>query len=147
MSSQTDCPFCSFAEIERRMIGRNDYGMVFLTNRPITPGHILVCPVRHIESSDELTSKELGVMHYLLRISKIALRECCGAEGFNVAWNEGEVAGQTVPHLHIHVVPRRAGDTGILGYEPRQFLYRPGPRQESSEDELAGVASLLRPHF
>lgn len=66
------------------------------------------------------------------------------AEGFNFAWNMGEEAGQSVPHFHLHVVPRKPGDTGILEYEPRKFLYRPGSRAVSPEEELQALARLVR---
>ncbi len=75
---------------------------------------------------------------------KGALRESLRAEGFNIAWNEGTAAGQAVEHLHIHVVPRKAGDAGIYRYEPRQFLYRPGSRSESPREELEEIAELIK---
>jgi len=55
-----------------------------------------------------------------------AMTKVFEAEGFNYAWNEGEVAGQFVPHLHLHMLPRKKGDKGIYKYEPRKFLYRTG---------------------
>lgn len=66
------------------------------------------------------------------------------AEGFNFAWNEGKDYGQSVPHFHLHVVPRSPGDEGITEYEPRKFLYRPGSREDSPETELAAVAAEIR---
>lgn len=61
-----------------------------------------------------------------------------------MAWNEGGVAGQTVPHLHMHLVPRKQGDEGITEYEPRKFLYRPGSRAESPVEEIREIAKLLK---
>lgn len=54
------------------------------------------------------------------------------------------MAGQTVPHFHLHIVPRKQGDAGILEYEPRKFLYRPGSREEGPEAELQSVAAQIR---
>ena len=54
------------------------------------------------------------------------------------------MAGQTVPHFHLHILPRKKGDTGITQYEPRIFLYRPGTRATLPQEELASLASLLR---
>ena len=65
-------------------------------------------------------------------------------EGFNFAWNEGSVAGQTVPHFHLHIVPRKKRDAGITEYEPRVFLYRPGSRADSQHEELVSFAKELR---
>lgn len=56
----------------------------------------------------------------------------------------GENAGQTVPHFHLHVVPRKSGDSGILQYEPRVFLYRPGSRAISPSEELHQTAENIR---
>ena len=68
-------------------------------------------------------------------------------EGFNFAWNDGPIAGQSVPHFHLHVLPRKQGDTGITEYEPRQFLYRPGSREASPEAELAAIAKMIQEHL
>ena len=75
---------------------------------------------------------------------KNGLRKTFQAEGFNIAWNEGKMAGQAIDHLHIHVVPRKTGDAGIYEYEPRKFLYRPGSRNESPRQELQEVAELIK---
>ena len=75
---------------------------------------------------------------------RVALKKIFGAEGFHFAWNEGAIAGQSVPHLHLHIVPRRVGDGGITEFEPRKFLYRPGSREPSPEYELRAVAEEVR---
>ncbi|MBI4150334.1 hypothetical protein HY488_02940, partial [Candidatus Woesearchaeota archaeon] len=53
-------------------------------------------------------------------------------------------AGQNISHLHLHIIPRKGGDAGITDYEPRKFLYRPGSRETSPENELRDVAALIR---
>lgn len=111
---------------------------------PIAPGHTLVCPRRIVATIEELAANELHELFALVARIKKALVGAFGAEGFNCAWNQSRIAGQTVDHLHIHVVPRRAGDAGILEYEPRKFLYRPGERGITPESELEEVAQLVR---
>lgn len=118
--------------------------MVFPTNIPITPGHVLICPVRHVSKVDDLTAKEFSAIQHVLIKIKAALKKSLRAEGFNVAWNEGGIAGQAVEHLHIHVVPRTEGDMGIYEYDPRKFLYRPGSRSESPLEELREVAEIIK---
>jgi len=104
----------------------------------------LVAPQRVVATIDELTPEELTDLFVLVKHVKDVLRQTVGAEGFNCAWNEGRAYGQSVPHLHIHIVPRTRGDAGITQYEPRQFLYRPGSRAESPTAELAGLAQHMR---
>jgi diadenosine tetraphosphate (Ap4A) HIT family hydrolase len=75
---------------------------------------------------------------------KRALQRAFKTDGFNIAWNEGEIAGQSVPHFHLHLLPRKEGDSGITKYEPRKFLYRPGSRETTPEKELQKVSNLIR---
>jgi diadenosine tetraphosphate (Ap4A) HIT family hydrolase len=136
----TTCVFCTSPEIEGHTLKRNELAWAFLTNIPITPGHSLVIPVRHVETFEELTDAERAAIFGLAAEVKEALHTTFGAEGFNHAWNEGATAGQAVPHFHLHIVPRKAGDAGITEYEPRKFLYRPGSREVTPEAELQAVA-------
>jgi histidine triad (HIT) family protein len=139
-----DCVFCTSPDIKEHTIVREDLAWAFPTNIPITPGHTLICPVRHVEKIIDLTSEERAALFDLAEKIKIALRAVYGVEGFNHAWNEGEVAGQAVPHLHLHIVPRKHGDDGITEYEPRKFLYRPGSRETTPEAELKMVAEQIK---
>lgn len=139
------CPFCDRGILKERIIAENDLVFAFPTNIPIVPGHVLVCPKRHVKYFEDMTMEEREALEMLRRRLKKALKLTFAAEGFNYAWNEEPVGGQSVPHLHLHMLPRKAGDTGVLTYEPREFLYRPGPRTEATpEEELAEVAKLIR---
>ncbi|MFA5184295.1 MAG: HIT family protein [Patescibacteria group bacterium] len=138
------CPFCDQKNLQPRLIYQDDLIRAFPTNIPIVPGHTLICPVRHAAKIDELSDQELkAIKDFLIRL-KEGLRKSFNAIGFNIAWNEGVAGGQEVDHLHIHVLPRTNGDTGVYGYEPRQFLYRPGARSESPVQELQEIAMLIR---
>lgn len=138
------CVFCDLPSVRDREIYRNDSVRVFPTNIPIVPGHILICPVRCIASFDLLTDAERQAIFASLNDMKLALTKAFNAEGFNYAWNEGVLAGQTVPHLHIHILPRIRGDSGVHNYDPRQFLYRPGSREHVSEEILCATSRLIR---
>lgn len=130
--------------IKERLIASNDLAFSFLSHMPIVPGHLLICPIRSVESCEELTFEEWKAILELQHQVCHALRKTVSAEGFNFAWNMGEKAGQTVPHFHLHVVPRKTGDAGILQYEPRVFLYRPGSRAVSPQEELQQTANLIK---
>ena len=140
----TDCAFCNSADVQKRIIIKNDLVFSFPTNIPITPGHILVCPIRCVASFDDLTQEELVALMDLRKKLRKAIIKTFGAEGFNYAWNEGEIAGQAVNHLHLHIVPRTKGDAGVTEYEPRKFLYRPGSREKSPDNELKEIVELLQ---
>ena len=117
---------------------------MFLTNIPVVPGHILICPIRCVATFDELTQEEINAIFDLRNKLKTVLTKVFGAEGFNYAWNEGQSAGQAVSHFHLHMLPRKVGDTGITEYEPRKFLYRPGSREESPKSELESITKILQ---
>lgn len=136
--------FIESREIQNRIIASNELAFAFPTNIPITPGHVLICPKRVVRTVYELTTEEISKMFELMRTLRGAIQTTFGVTGFNYAWNEGGAAGQSVPHVHIHMVPRKDGDTGITEYEPRKFLYRPDSREASPEAELLKVAELIR---
>lgn len=131
-------------EIKARTFAENELVFATLTNIPITPGHSLVIPKRVVATFEELTEQELYAIQDLSARVKESLRVKLSAQGFNCAFNEGANFGQSIPHFHLHIVPRKDGDTGIETYEPREFLYRPGSRETTPESELASLAAMLR---
>lgn len=137
------CTFCTVPEIKVRTIIENKKAFAFPTNIPIVPGHILISPKRCVKTFEEMTEDEVKSIFDLIAKLKIALKKTFGAEGFNIAWNEGKLAGQSVPHFHLHLLPRKEGDAGITKYEPRKFLYRPGSREATPEKELLKVSKLI----
>ena len=131
-------------KIKDRIIIENDLAFAFPTNIPIVPGHTLICPKRNVSKIDDLTDDELHAIFNLQKELKKAMINAFCAEGFNYAWNEGKIAGQNISHLHLHMLPRKKADSGIIDYEPRKFLYRTGKRKISPEEELVEVAKLIK---
>ena len=140
----TDCVYCSLPEFRARKIVENDFAEAYPTNIPITPGHTLVIPKRHVQKYEDLTPEEKFAIEDLRMKIAGALKKLFHSEGFHFAWNESKVAGQSIPHFHLHIVPRKPGDEGITQYEPRVFLYRPGSREKTEEAELQAVAAAIR---
>ena len=138
------CAFCEIVEIKERTIIENELVWAFPTNMPITTGHSLVVPKRCVAKFEDLTTDEIKAIFSLASKIKIMLTATYGTEGFNVAYNEGKIAGQSVPHFHLHIVPRKECDVGIYKYEPRKFIYRPGSRKDSPETELQAVAKEMQ---
>jgi histidine triad (HIT) family protein len=144
MESKKECIFCTNVVVKEREIIKNDLAWAFPTNIPIVPGHILICPIRCVADFNDLTGEEIIAIFDLQKKLKIALKKAFDARGFNYAWNEGEIAGQSVPHFHLHILPRKEGDAGILEYDPRKFIYRPGSREQSPESELISVVKDIK---
>ena len=84
--------------------------MAFLDGFPVTPGHMLVVPKRHVASIFDLPDEEQAALWRLVAQVRGKLMSELQADGFNVGVNDGPAAGQTVMHAHVHVIPRRTGD-------------------------------------
>jgi diadenosine tetraphosphate (Ap4A) HIT family hydrolase len=141
-----NCIYCTLAlpEIQARKVAENDLAVAFPTNIPITPGHMLVIPKRCVARYEDLTVEEKKAIEELRMKITDALKKVFGAEGFNFACNDGKIAGQSILHFHLHIIQRKQGDVGILEYDPRRFIYRPGERETSPEEELIAVSELIK---
>lgn len=104
------CVFCSLPQ--DRIVESNDLAMVIRDGFPISPGHTLVIPKRHVGSFFEITAEERTAMFALLDKTASVLKEEYRPAGYNIGINDGPAAGQTVPHLHIHLIPRYQDDVG-----------------------------------
>lgn len=102
------CPFCTLPP--ERIIDSNDLALVIRDGYPVSPGHTLVIPKRHVGSWFEITPEEQSAMLDLLGKAKAVLEEELKPDGYNIGINDGPSAGQTVPHLHMHLIPRYKGD-------------------------------------
>ncbi|KAB2966576.1 HIT family protein [Zoogloea sp.] len=108
MQTNSTCPFCTLPP--ERIVVSNLHGLVIRDGFPVSPGHTLVIPRRHIASFFELNQLELQAILALLDEAKRRLDRECAPAGYNIGINDGPAAGQTVPHLHIHLIPRYVGD-------------------------------------
>ena len=105
----TTCPFCNLEDDQ--VLLSNSTAVVIRDGFPVTEGHSLVIPRRHIESLFDLTEEEFQDLGELSSdVRRRLLDSDDTIEGFNIGVNDGTVAGQTVPHCHVHIIPRRAGD-------------------------------------
>ena len=124
-----DCPFCSIEN--KNIILQNESCIGFFDLSPVSPGHLLIVPRRHAETFFDLNAEERSDMLKLLYRGKHLLDIDKSPDGYNIGWNCGTVAGQTVMHCHCHLIPRFAGDTpnprgGVRGVIPgrQQSEYR-----------------------
>ena len=105
----SNCPFCQLDAA--RIAFADDVTLVIRDAFPVSPGHTLIIPRRHVGSFFQLTAPERESMFELLTQAKVELDETLQPDGFNIGINDGAAAGQTVAHLHLHLIPRYRGDT------------------------------------
>jgi diadenosine tetraphosphate (Ap4A) HIT family hydrolase len=103
-----ECPFCALESYE--IVARNRLAVAIYDKFPASPGHILVIPRRHFADYFDATDEELRAIDQLLRKSRAILLQKRSPDGFNIGINIGAAAGQTVFHLHVHLIPRYVGD-------------------------------------
>lgn len=112
------CPFCRIPGLDDAdglVVRRGRLAFVVLNLYPYSPGHLMVCPYRHIPDYTETTDEEAAEIADLTRAAMRTMRAVSGAGGFNVGMNQGEVAGAGIAaHLHQHVVPRWPGDQNFM---------------------------------
>ena len=104
-----NCPFCILDP--GRIVSKTELTVTFRDGFPISPGHTLVIPKRHVSSFFEVTEAERKELMLALDTAKQILDHEKSPDGYNIGINDGLVAGQTVLHLHIHLIPRFNGDS------------------------------------
>ena len=102
------CPFC--APLASRVVDQNMHAVWIRDGFPVSLGHSLVIPKRHVGSFFEVGAEERAALLDLLDRARAAAIAEFHPDGFNIGINDGAAAGQTVPHLHVHLIPRYAGD-------------------------------------
>ncbi|WP_320110968.1 HIT family protein [Draconibacterium orientale] len=104
-----NCPFC-LERNTREIIAENDLAYAAFDIFPVSEGHCLVITKRHVSNFFETTSSEKEALFSLVNELRLVLEKKYNPAGFNIGININEAAGQTVPHVHIHVIPRYSGD-------------------------------------
>ena len=122
------CPFCSLPP--ERIVAANTAGWMVRDAYPVSAGHTLIISRRHVGSFFELNDEERAGMLSLLDQAKTEIQASHDPQGYNIGINDGPAAGQTVPHLHIHLIPRYAGDStdprgGVRWVLPDKAKYWP----------------------
>jgi len=102
------CIFCNLPK--EKVIDENDLAVAFYDAYPVNEGHVLIIPKRHVETYFDATQDEKNAISLLLARAKEKLDERFHPDGYNIGVNVGAAAGQTIFHLHVHLIPRYAGD-------------------------------------
>ena len=132
----TDCLFCGIVAgtVPAQIVFADDVAVAFLDARPVFKGHVLVAPRQHYVTLPDLPADLVGQLFSRVQRLSAAVLPALGAEGSFVALNN--TVSQSVPHLHVHVVPRTRGD-GLRGFFWPRVKY-------ASDEEAAGYARRLR---
>ncbi len=132
-----DCIFCKIGagEVKAHTVYENESVLAFLDIRPASRGHTMVIPKVHAERLDLLEDRDTGPLFLGVKTVMRLLEKALKPEGMNVGWNHGWAAGQHVNHLHVHLIPRYAGDGG----GGIQSLVR-----SSVKEDLASVAAQIK---
>ena len=109
-----NCLFCKIisGEVPSYKIYEDDAVYAFLDIYPASEGHTLVAPKKHFSNFTDMSAEDVALLFEAARKVTAAVENAFSAEGSNIGINNGEVAGQDVPHVHVHVIPRRKGDGG-----------------------------------
>lgn len=132
-----DCLFCQIVagEIPSRSVYEDETTIAFLDVNPLAPGHTLVVPKEHYETMSDLPVDVAGDLFETARRVTPAAQDAVGANAATVGVNNGEDAGQEIPHVHVHVVPRQPGSVN----PPIHALVEDRPDLPDDEmDEIAG---------
>lgn len=121
-----DAP-CLFCDSSTAVL-RNEHAYVRFDDYPANPGHCLIIPFRHFASFFEATAEERAAIFSIIDAARALVDEQFRPGGYNIGVNVGPIAGQSVPHLHVHLIPRYAGDVenpkgGVRGVIPSRQKY------------------------
>lgn len=149
-ANQPHCVFCQVISgtLPASRVMEDDHCVVFMDIFPLRPGHTLVVPKVHHQYLNELEPELRNhVIDVGTRIADAIRRSDLPCDGFNFAVNEGRAAQQTVPHCHLHVLPRKRGDLfGLVGQvlkKPIQVVLKPNNRQQLDR-QAASIANHLK---
>ena len=125
MTNQTACPLCA----ETRILAENELAFACPDSNPVSPGHSLIMPKRHVAEYFQATAEEKAAIMALIDEMKNILDAQYHPDGYNIGVNVGKAAGQSVPHIHIHMIPRYEGDMedprgGVRGVIPHKRVYK-----------------------
>jgi histidine triad (HIT) family protein len=134
-----DCVFCAIlaGEIPGDIVHDGDHAAAFLDANPLAPGHTLVVPRGHHARLGDLPAADADALYDTLHRVRGAVAAATDADALSIGVNDGPAAGQEVPHVHAHVVPRFEGDGGA------PFHAVGGTRPDQSDDERAELAETI----
>ena len=131
-----DCIFCKIAagQIPSKTVYEDERFRAILDNSPASQGHTIILPKNHADNIYELPEEDAAGIFAAAKKIATAMKEVMGCEGVNILQNNGEIAGQTVFHLHVHVIPRYQGDKIAFSWQ----------HGKPAEEEMETIAEKIK---
>jgi len=120
-ATQTTCAFCAPEILERQAFYEDDLVMALYSHKPIMPGHCLIIPKRHVERFEGLTDEEMTQIGRVIKKVQQATVSVFHTSSYLLLQKNGREVGQTVPHVHVHMIPRVSGNGSILQFFLRMY--------------------------
>ncbi|XP_008103620.1 bis(5'-adenosyl)-triphosphatase isoform X3 [Anolis carolinensis] len=131
---------------------KTELSFALVNRKPVVPGHVLICPLRPVERFRDLLPEEVADLFRATQLVGNVVEQHFGGTSLTISVQDGPEAGQTVKHVHVHILPRRAGDFSRNDniYDELQRHDKEAedsPSKWRSEDEMAAEAAMLKKYF
>ncbi len=129
---------------------RSQLSYAFVNRRPVLPGHVLVSPIREAQRFSDLTPSEVSDLFQTVQIVSHAIEKHYGGQALTISIQDGQAAGQTIKHVHVHILPRKPGD-----FEKNDDIYDKlehhdkdvKPTDWRTDQDMESEAAILRQYF
>lgn len=128
-----DCAFCDPKVLEKQKFYEDDLVIALYTYRPLMPGHSLIIPKRHVERFEQLTDDEACQICRVIKKVNLAAMKAFGTSSYLILQKNGWESGQSVPHVHFHYIPRKAGDGFSVFFLLKMYVVNLGSPIDPSE--------------
>lgn len=147
-AQEASCPFCDPQIVNRQKFYEDDVVLALYTHKPIVKSHFLIIPKRHVERLDRLSPEEIAHIHQVIHKVNLASEQVFHTSAYFIHQKNGKEAGQSVPHLHFHLIAKEAGDDSSMKFLMKMVLADlSGPIssqeiQEVTENMKAAILNL-----
>jgi diadenosine tetraphosphate (Ap4A) HIT family hydrolase len=136
------CAFCDPTILSKQMFYEDSLVYALYTHKPILPGHCLIIPKRHVERFEELSDDEILAIGRTIKKVNIAVMQVFETSSYLLLQKNGVEVGQTVPHVHVHYIPRKKGEDSILSFLIK--MYTSSIQSPISQEEMDRVVKELK---
>ena len=136
------CAFCDPAILKAQTFYEDDLVLALYTHKPIVPGHFLIIPKRHVERFEMLSDAEITQIGRVIKKVNAAAVKIFDASAYLLLQKNGAEVGQTVPHVHFHYIPRKAGENSVLIFMFKMYLS--SIRSPISAEEMQHVVEQMK---